>query len=160
MAECPHGCVRCRLIEAGLGGQPLTPRQFLDHFEIIEPTSERAPLAEDTLEAAAAVELARIAYDEAHRAVGEIISEGNPRAADYGDALGALTADRSEAGARLQSARNLYHALAMRDQEAFRLARQAAEQRERAERLQAERSQRRKVKCKGFRDILARGSRD
>ena len=159
MAKCPHNCSRCRAVEAGFGNRALTPQEFMEVFGVVEVDHERAPLAEDTLEASAAVEVARIAYDVANHDVEEIVFKADPRDADYEDALVAAAGERSEAGARLQTARSHLHALVRRDQEVWRAERAAVEQQARKERLAAERDANRR-KAKGrLRSRLGRGGR-
>ena len=138
MAKCPHGCTRCKVIEAGLGGRALTPRELVEVFGVAEVERERPPLAEDTQRAIAAAEVAQIAYEDAHRETG-IALAGNRRHPDYADTVEAAFAEREDVQRHLARARALRHELTLRDQEAWRAERAQAEQVERAERKRAAR---------------------
>jgi hypothetical protein len=66
-AACPHDCVRCRAIEAGLAGRPLTHAEFLSLYEIKTRPPREVVWADDTAEAALSLELAETAWQKAHR---------------------------------------------------------------------------------------------
>lgn len=146
MAACPHDCLRCRVIEAGHDpGHGLSSQQFVEIFGLVEQERERAPLADDTLEAIAAEEVARIAFDRAHGDVSSLVfTKGRKDDPELEEALLAATKERSDAAKRHNEVRARMHALVLRDQELWRAERRLAKTREREKREAAERAAQRK----------------
>jgi hypothetical protein len=116
-ASCPHGCARCRAIEAGYAGRGLTPAEFLEIFseDLIEQP-RRNGHSPETLEAAEAVEAAEIAWRLADDQVGKVIAALRGRSDPQLEAaLVAATEARGEADDALRAARRTYHRLARAD---------------------------------------------
>lgn len=129
---CPHGCSRCRAIEAGLAGRPLEQKEFiLVSGGLIEPSREgRVQWSQKTLDAALAADVAQVAFEDAQRTwveTGALVEaekaklrvregvEDRPLDGKYEEALHTARADLEEASERLRACRSRYHELAARD---------------------------------------------
>jgi hypothetical protein len=136
---CPHDCVRCRAIEAGLDSRPLTQSEFLSIHELVESSREdRVEWSQETREAQLAAEVAQIAYEDARREWLAVTEKAEAARQDELRWLNDLEKqrreqeiERAQRGAReeleqqekaLLAARIRYHDLAGRDSETHRRA--------------------------------------
>lgn len=130
MATCPHNCRRCRAIELGFAGRPLTQEEWIEvQGGVIVPEPEPNGWAPDTAEAALAVDVAQFAFEEVQRewldAYREYESAGPKDRSRLGAAVAAARIEVDEAGERLLAARVTHQRLVERDQHAHRLERGA-----------------------------------
>jgi hypothetical protein len=141
------------VIEAGYAGRALTPREFMEVFGVVEPSSVNGYHSEDTIEAAAELETAEATYARLNDEVGRLILGLRQRDdPDLEAALQVAAAERAEAADALTAARVHHQGLARRDHQR-RLAEQYAA--DLAAQAQA-RQERQRERVERGRGVLAR----
>ena len=120
--RCPYGCARCRAHEMGLGGRGLTQEELIavGGGLIEQSRDDRVQWSAETAEAALAVELAEIAYENAKENYGDVLrkkaaSDDTLKREQLDEAAGVLRADLDDVGDDLSAARSRYYSLAQRD---------------------------------------------
>lgn len=109
-ATCPHGCRRCRLIEAGVDpSMPLGPREMMSMLVEPPPDPDALVYSDASISLALDVEMLRLAHEDAGRQVGAAMTAVHDAAGDAERREAeALLADaqgqREDLGARLEKA--------------------------------------------------------
>lgn len=143
--KCPYGCKHCRAIELGLDHRALTQAEqiLLSGGLAEQPNGHRVVWSAETADAAAAVDVAQAARDEAYKTFTDLIAalnrEGTRRGGRKSDhyqeleeAAREAKLQLEEAEERLREPRAAYYKLAQRDSRNHAIAEFQAGQEEQA----------------------------